>query len=147
MLELIATSIITVSSALLFGYWYRYTCLLILSAKTTKDYAGEVAAANHLSFSEIQAQLAAGSGQDLDLLQQSLNRDYARLTALFESVSSAEVRLEDRMLQLDYVLMSVWYSVSRHFSVRLAQSALEEMSQVVEHFANSLGERTAGAEI
>ena len=143
MIELIATSIITVSSALLFGYWYRYTCLLILCAKTTKDYAGEVAAANQLSFSEIQAQLAAGSGQDLDRLQQALDRDYARLNSLFANVSRTEVRLEDRMLQLDYCLMGAWYNVSCRFSSRLAQAALQEMSMVVEHFANSLGERAA----
>ena len=146
MIELVATITITVSSVLLFGYWFRYTCLLILSAKTTKDYAGEVAAANQLSFAEIQTQLAGRSGQNLDLLEQSLNRDYVRLSALFESVSSAEIRLEDRMLQLDYCLMSLWYKASRHFSANLAQSALQEMSMVVEHFANTFGERAAGAE-
>ena len=43
MIELVTTVIITVSSVLLFGYWFRYTCLLILSAKTTRDFAGEVA--------------------------------------------------------------------------------------------------------
>ncbi len=143
MIELIATTIITVSSALLFGYWYRYTCLLILSAKTTKDYAGEVAAANQLSFADIQAQLASGASRDLDRLQIALDRDYARLSTLFKGASKAEIRLEDRMLQLDYCLMNAWYKVSRHFSSRLAQGALAEMSMVVEHFANSLGERVS----
>jgi hypothetical protein len=37
MLELVATGIITASSVFLFAYWFRYTCLLILSAKTTLD--------------------------------------------------------------------------------------------------------------
>ena len=40
MIELLATTIITVSSVALFGYWFRYTCLLILSAKTTQDLCG-----------------------------------------------------------------------------------------------------------
>ncbi len=57
MLELIVTLVITVSSVLLFGYWFRYTCLLILSAKTTRDYAADIAAANQLSFLQVQAQL------------------------------------------------------------------------------------------
>ena len=42
MIELLATTIITLSSVALFGYWFRYTCLLILSARTTRDYAGAV---------------------------------------------------------------------------------------------------------
>ena len=46
MFETATTILIIVGSMLLFGYWFRYTCLLILSAKTTRDYAGEVAAAN-----------------------------------------------------------------------------------------------------
>ena len=54
MIELVTTVIITASSVLLFGYWFRYTCLLILSAKTTRDFAGQVAAANQLGFLEVQ---------------------------------------------------------------------------------------------
>ena len=46
MLELIVTVVITLSSVLMFGYWFRYTCLLILSATTTRDYAVDVATAN-----------------------------------------------------------------------------------------------------
>ena len=46
MFETATTILIIVGSMLLFGYWFRYTCLLILSAKTTRDYAGEVAAAS-----------------------------------------------------------------------------------------------------
>ena len=45
MLESVLTILISVSSTLLFGYWFRYTCLLILSAKTTRDYAAEAPAA------------------------------------------------------------------------------------------------------
>ena len=68
MIELVTTVIITVSSVLLFGYWFRYTCLLILSAKTTRDFAGQVAAANQLGFLEVQAQLRAKLSDNLDSL-------------------------------------------------------------------------------
>ena len=57
MIELIATVTITVSSVVLFAYWFRYTCLLILSAKTARDYASDVAYSNKLGFPEVQAQL------------------------------------------------------------------------------------------
>jgi hypothetical protein len=46
MLDLIVTLIITVSSVLMLGYWFRYSCLLILSAETTRDYAADIATAN-----------------------------------------------------------------------------------------------------
>ena len=148
MIEIAATSVITISSALLFAYWYRYTCLLILSAKTAKDYAGQVAAANQLSFAQVQAQLRHAGSAELDRLQQSLDRDYAVLTGLFRRahISTDESHLEEYMLQFNYRLMNAWYRASRRFSPQAARHALEEMSRVVAYFANAVGERaSAGA--
>src|SRR4051812_147938 len=126
MIELIATSVITISSALLFGYWFRYTCLLILSAKTTRDYACEVAAANQLSFTAVQSQLRAAAHADLDVLHQLLDRDYSLLTFLFRNAESAgEQGLENHILQANYRLMAVWFQVSRRFSPVAARKALE----------------------
>lgn len=145
MIEILATSIITVSSALLFGYWFRYTCLLILSTKTSKDYAGEVAVANQLSFPGVQLQLQHAASADLDRLMASLDRDYDLLMFLVRNSSnvSHDNSLEDKMLQLNYRVMSTWYRVSRNFSPKWARNALEEMSMVVAHFANAMGERAA----
>jgi len=147
MFDFIATLVITASSALLFCYWFRYTCVLILRAKTTRDFAGEVAAANQLSFLTVQNQLRAESG-DLNHLHDALNRDYALLTYLVSHAAGhrGDVGLEDRMLQFNYRLMGAWYRVSRPFSATAARNALEEMSLVVAHFANVMGERAiAGA--
>ena len=63
----------------------------------------------------------------------------------FSSASAVEDALEKRMLDIDYRLMRAWYRVSRSFSAAAARSALEEMSLVVAHFANSMGERAAAA--
>ena len=147
MIELVATIIITASSALLFGYWFRYTCLLILSAKTSRDYAGEFAAANQLSFPEIQSVLRGDGARNLDLLHGALNRDYAVVTYLMSHVDQATgtASIETRMLAINYKLMGAWYSVSKSFSVTAAQRALDEMAMVVAHFANTIGERSMGA--
>ena len=152
MIELIATIGITASSALLFGYWFRYTCLLILSAKTTRDYAGEFAAAVELSFPGVQSQLrteaVSNSPASLVALQDSLNRDYAVLTYLLKNVSDKSTgasSVEVRMLEIHYKLMGAWFSVSKSFSVTSAQRALEEMALVVAHFANAMGERADAA--
>jgi hypothetical protein len=147
MIELAATVIITASSVLLFGYWFRYTCLLILSAKTTRDYAGEVATANQLGFLEVQSALHVAASAEFDRLQASLDRDYKLLTYLIHHAAGAqgEASLEVRMLQLNYRLAGIWYRTSRRLSPAAARRALEEMSQVVAHFANAMGEMTSGA--
>jgi len=146
MLELIVTLVITASSVALFGYWFRYTCLLILSAKTTRDYAAEIAAANQLSFLQVQAQLRENS-PDLDRLQAALDRDLVMITYLIQHASgNREWGVEDRMLKLNYRLMSAWCSLSRRVSPEAGRRALDEMSMIISHFANAMGERSmAGA--
>jgi len=148
MIELLATAIITASSALLFGYWFRYTCLLILSAKTTRDYAGDFAAANQLSFLDVEAKLRSGKATDLDGLLAAIQRDYAVVTYLLDHVSaksSGTDSVEFRMLEINYRVMGAWYSVSKRFSSTTAMKALEEMTMVVAHFANTMGERAEAA--
>ena len=147
MIEFVATVTITVSSVLLFGYWFRYTCLLILSAKTTRDFASEVATANQLGFLEVQSQLRADAA-DMGRLCDALDRDYAVLTKLLQQAgaSSAEgFSIEKRMLAINYRLTRAWYRVSSQVSAAAARQALEEMSMVVAHFANVMGEQAAGA--
>jgi hypothetical protein len=147
MIELITTVIITVSSVLLFAYWFRYTCLLILSAKTTRDFAGQVANANQLGFLEVQAQLRASAG-NLDCLRDTLDRDYAVLNRLLKQVGDSSPEgssLEQTMLALNYRVMRACYRLSSSVSPAAARKALEEMSMVVAHFANSMGQLTEGA--
>jgi len=147
MIELITTVIITASSVLLFGYWFRYTCLLILSAKTARDFAGQVAAANQLGFLEVQAQLRAAS-VNLDSLRDTLDRDYAVLSSMLKQVKGSSVEessLETTMLSLNYRVMRAWYRVSGVFSPAAARKALEEMSMVIAHFANTMGQQAEGA--
>ena len=147
MIELITTVIITVSSVLLFAYWFRYTCLLILSAKTTRDFAGQVANANQLGFLEVQAQLRASAG-NLDILRDTLDRDYAVLNRLLKQAGESSFEgssLEQSMLALNYRVMSAVYRVTSAFSPAAARKALDEMSMVVAHFANAMGQQTVGA--
>jgi hypothetical protein len=146
MMEFIATAVITVSSLFLFLYWFRYTCVLILSARTSRDYAAPVAVANQLGFLQVQSALRQES--DLDRLRDMLDRDYRVLTYLLKNAanpSRGENAIENRMLEIDYRVMRVWYSLSRRISPAAAVKALEEMSQVIEHFANAMGERAAAA--
>lgn len=143
MVELLSTVVITLSSVALFGYWFRYTCLLILSTKTAQDYASDVAAANQLGFLEVRSELKSNSA-DLDRLRASLDRDYEILSGLLEKTASFDhTSLESKMLVANYQVMRGWYSLSRRFSPVAAARALNEMTQVVAHFANLMGEAAA----
>jgi hypothetical protein len=148
MFEFAVTVFIAAGSVLLFGYWFRYTCLLIVSAKTALDYAGDVAAANHLSFPDIQSRLRDCNITDFDPLHTALERDFDLITYLLKNAAhstAGESSIETRMLTLNYRLLDVWYRVSRRFSTGAACRALEDMSLVVAHFANVMGERNACA--
>jgi hypothetical protein len=148
MIELIATLTITVGSMVLFAYWFRYTCLLILSAKTARDYTSEVAYSNKLGFPQVQAQLAQGGTPDLDRLRAALDRDYEVVRQLLRYMPKSEEGpspLETQMLAINYRLMGAWYQVASHFSATAAARALGEMSMVVAHFANLMGEQAACA--
>jgi hypothetical protein len=143
MFETAITILIIVGSMLLFGYWFRYTCLLILSAKTTRDYAGEVAAANQMSFLEVQAHLRAAGPVEMDRLTASLDKDFALVTTLIQGGENAEYQVEDRMLQMDYRFARAMANTVGKFSPAVARHALDEMSSVISHFANAMGERAA----
>jgi hypothetical protein len=149
MMELVTTVIITTSSVALFAYWFRYTCLLILSAKTTRDYAASVATANQLGFLQVQSLLRDAGSADLDQLKDSLDRDYKVLTYLLKHAAEppgGDAAIEKRMLEINYKLMGTWYAAARRISPVAARRALDEMCTVVAHFANSMGERSmAGA--
>ena len=147
MFELAVTLIIAAGSVALLGYWFRYTCLLIVSAKTAQDYAGEVAAANQLSFLNVQSCLNQSAGIDLVGLHGALERDYALLTYLLKNAESKmeESSIETRMLSAHYRVMNAWYRVSRTFSAEAGRQALEDMAMVVAHLANVMGERNACA--
>jgi hypothetical protein len=143
MLETAITISIIVGSMILFGYWFRYTCLLILSAKTTRDYAGEVAVANHMSFLEVQAALRASGPVELDTLHASLDRDYALVTNLIQNAGGDEFHVEDRMLKMNYSFARLLFKTVGKLSPDVAKHALDEMSTVISHFANAMGERAA----
>jgi hypothetical protein len=144
---LFASIFIIVVSLILFVYWFRYTCLLILSAQSSRNYAPQVASANQLSFLEIRSELMQDTlASPLEKLHSSLNRDYRVLTYLLQHAATYNVNgrsIEERILMLDYQIMRVWYWVTRPLSASLARRALLEQASVVNHLANAMGERVA----
>jgi hypothetical protein len=133
----------------LFIYWLRYTCQLILTTKSARDYTRDVAAANGLLFLRVQQELAqARERLDLNTLHSQLENDYRLLTYLLvhgPAFHANSDRLEQIMLMLNFRLLKASYALTCRISVSHGKRALREMTQVVGYFANRMGERSAYA--
>lgn len=145
MMELSVTIVILATSSLLFAYWFRFTCLLILSAKTAQDYTAAVASAHKLSFPLIQVRIQQSTTRDFDGLKDMLDRDYALVLQIMSQMEAGRSGIERNMLSVHYFLTGAWYRVSVHFSEKYGRQALEQMVQVVAYFANTVGEASASA--
>jgi hypothetical protein len=143
--DLFINAVLTASSVALFCYWFRYGCLLILASEMARDYSEEVAEANRLSFPEVRSRLRKHDVSDLDSLHQCLEADLAIIAYLLEHTPTigSDTRLEEAMLKVHYRTMSAWFLLTRSLPGETAARALEEMSRVVAHLANQLGERKA----
>jgi hypothetical protein len=145
--DLFINAVVTAGSLVLFCYWFRYTCLLILAAETPHDYSKEVAEANQLAFPEVRARLRQHDVADLDCLHRLLERDFAILARLLEQTHTAafDPSFEDVMLRIHFRSMSTCFRLTSRKLQESSTAALEEMSRVVTHLANELGERRAAA--
>jgi hypothetical protein len=144
MLETLAPAVVTIGSCLLFAFWFRRACLLILIAKAPRDYAKGVAIANQLTFPEVQEALRRSAAADLRPLREAIDRDFYILSYLLKYAAAAAGRqeaLEWRMLRINYWTMGALCSASWRVSPPAAQRALQEMALVVAHFASTLGEK------
>jgi hypothetical protein len=136
---LLVSIVIIALSLALFVYWFRFTCLLILSTKTPRDYAAQVAAANRLDFIQAHDRLTDGSpAAVLETIHRSLEHDYSRVIRLLRNGSSA-TEVEDRIMMADFRMMNVWYGAMRRVSRPHARKALLEMTSIVSHLANAAG--------
>ena len=144
-MDLFINAVLTASSAVLFCYWFRYACLLILAAEMPHDYSNEVAEANQLAFLEVRAKLRHPDAGELDRLHACLERDFAILARLLDQTHPAafDPSFEDVMLRIHFRSLSTCFRLTSKTLKESSTAALEEMSRVVTHLANELGERQA----
>lgn len=146
MFESITTFVVTAASTLLFAFWFRSACLLILVAKPPRDYARGVAIANQLAFGEVQEALCSSALAQFRPLKDALDEDFRVILYLLKHATVNPVNaIETRMLRVDYWAMSIWSATMLRLSPRSARRALQEMAMIVAHFANTLGEQLATA--
>jgi len=120
---MVASILISTVSLVLLGYWFRYSCLLLL--RTHADQSTQYQ-----------------RGSDLDPLRRSLERDYRMLTYLCQHLAGlGEQSAEERILMMDFRLMRTWYRLTRTLAPAQAQCALSEMAAVVAFLGQKLGQQ------
>jgi hypothetical protein len=139
---MIASVLIITFSLVLFIYWFRYSCLLLLRHSSEQP----VVASDRFNYVTVQQGLKAGL--ELDPLHRSLDRDYRVLTYLLEHAAGLELeQLEYRLLVLDYKLMQGWYRLTKSTAPRQARRALAEMADVLNVLVGRIGEQTGVREV
>ncbi len=133
--------LLIVLSLALLAYWFRYSCLLIVHTRTAEDFGLEVSRANGLSFAMVKERLDSGEARELAPLYESLSRDYEVLTQLLGQLNREEQQLEEQLLQVNFRVTQVWFRVANAVGLKAAAGALEELNEMVAHFANSVGEQ------
>jgi hypothetical protein len=142
---LLASTLILAISAALFCYWFRYSCMLILSARPDVDLVQEFAAANRLTFPGNRDSIGMARCCELDSIRQSLDNDFTRIVALLKPAACRSLDaacVEQAILRLDYCLLRMWCRLATPVSARAARKALREMVLVIEHFAGSFARRS-----
>lgn len=144
---MIITALIIGISLVLFVYWFRSTVIMILRTAPSEEYAQRVAAANQLSFVDVRQQLHTRTATtELSGFCHALQRDYRVLKYLLGHAATVEAgsyTAEQRLLMLNFRMMSVWFSAVARFRPQHAKHALLEMSGTLEYFANVMGRRFA----
>ena len=133
---MIASVLIIAFSLVLFVYWFRYSCLLLLRNRS------EESAATTSRFDLASVKQGLNSGMEMDPLAQSLEHDYRLLTYLLEHAANLELeQLEYRLLVLDYRMMQGWYRLTKSAAPRQARRALGEMADVLNLLVVRIGQQ------
>jgi hypothetical protein len=137
---MLSITLIIFFSVVLFVYWFRYSCLLILQNRGA--YSLSQASAAALAGPVVEERLK-GKERGLELLDQlhtDLINDYRVVCFLVRCSSESGVDpIERRMLMMDYWIMRGWYSLVRRMAPPQARKALEEISNIVNYFSHSVG--------
>ncbi len=135
---MVASVFIIGLSVVLFIYWFRYSCLLLLRDSSNPVGAAETDLNSRFGFREVQRDLPGA--RDLDPLHRALERDYMMLAFLIDHASGLGLgSLEDRLLVLDYKLMRLWYRLTRSLFPSGSRRALSEMALVLQALVRRVG--------
>jgi hypothetical protein len=119
---MIASVLILGVSLVLLGYWFRYTCILLLRDQGERPAVIEEA--------------------ESEPLRHAIERDYRMFTYLSRhGAGLSDQSFEERILIWDFKVMQLWYRLTRSAAPTQARNALAEMAAVVAFLGQRLGEQ------
>lgn len=137
---MIAGILIIACSLVMFLYWFRYSCALLLRNATEGLSASPV---QNEQFSVARVQQSLKTECELDPLERALERDYQVLTYLIEHAADLELAsIENRLLLADYKLMRLWSHVTRTAAPEQSRKALAEMASVLGVLVSKMTEQS-----
>ena len=133
-------------SVVLFAYWLRYSCTILL--RTAQERAEMPTVADpRFNVSSVRERLqtkgdlGADMGPDLGQLECALDRDYHVVTYLIQHAADLELAsVENKLLVLDYQLMRLWSRMTRTMAPQQSRKALSEMASVLSVLVGQMGE-------
>jgi hypothetical protein len=127
-------------SLILFVYWFRYSCVMLLRNAAERS-AGPAVDDERFSVSKVVQSLKTEC--ELDPLERALERDYHVLTYLIQHAADLELgSVENRLLLWDYQLMRAWSHLTRTAAPEQSRKALAEMASVLGVLVRKMGEQT-----
>jgi len=134
---MIAGIFIIAISVLLFVYWLRYSCVLLL--RTAQERAASTPIADD-RFSVASVIERLKSDTELDALERALERDYHVVAYLLSHATDLELgSIENRLLMLNYRMMRSWSRVTRSLAPDQSRTALREMASVLNVLVHQMG--------
>jgi hypothetical protein len=125
-------------SVVLFVYWLRYSCVILLRSAQQRAEMPTVADERFSAFSVLER---LKTEADLAPLERALERDYYVLTYLIEHAADLELAsIENKLLVLDYKLMRLWSRLTRTVAPQQSRKALSEMASVLSVLVGQMGE-------
>jgi hypothetical protein len=126
---MLASILVIGFSGVLFVYWFRYCCALVL--RNSQEQLGSITAPDS-RFAVANVIERLRTEESLDPIHQALHRDYAVFTYLVQHAAGLELSsIEDRLLLLDYKLMQLWYRMTVTAAPLQARQALAQMASIL----------------
>jgi hypothetical protein len=136
---MIAGILIIACSLVLFVYWFRYSCVLLLRNATEANRTE----APDEQFNVARVQNSLKTECELDPLERALERDYQVLTYLIEHAADLELAsIENRLLLADYKMMRLWSRLTRTAAPEQSRRALSEMASVLGVLVSKMSEQS-----
>jgi hypothetical protein len=136
---MITSVFIIAISVILFVYWLRYSCVMLLRSAQER---GEMSKCADERFNVASVQERLKTEGDLDPLEQALDRDYHVVTYLIQLAADLELAsIENKLLVLDYKLMRTWSRMTRTFSPEQSRKALVEMASELCVLGGQMGDQ------